>query len=374
MHPDNNKSPIAKRTSSRPPSASERHTVTPKIHEKSIPTPAKKSDSRITTVKKADAISLKSVSEYRNPKKCHAPVVLVCIVMLLLIIANLLLKTETFTKQNPYIALVVIQFFVFILPCAFVSLLGGGKSSIGLAQYKLRPFSPRFLGFIFSSIAVLLLGNMVIKYLGYILFGIVNTSTVVYEHDNMFALIAATVLVPAVVEEILFRGVVYTEYIKKGVGTLGAIFGSSVLFAFIHFDINNFVSYLFAGIILSITVHITRSLLAPIIVHLFNNSICLFTDNFLKRVSKESISSFFVFFLFTVLLLLALFTFFESLEWICNSRANKKTGDTISNSENENIRLMPDNTKLSSILTSVFLTPAFIAVLILYFIKIIVLR
>ena len=137
--------------------------------------------------------------KYVRPAVCHGPAILVCIVMVLFIIAQFLLKTEAFTQQNPYIALVVVQFIVFILPCAFISAFGNRKMNGGLSQYNFRLFSPKLLGFIFSSLAVMLFGNMVIKYLGYMLFGAVGSSTVIYEHDNIFALIAATVLVPAVV-------------------------------------------------------------------------------------------------------------------------------------------------------------------------------
>lgn len=325
--------------------------------------PISASDKASFSVKRLSTGARKS---YVDLKKCHGPAIIVCVVMLLFIVAQFLLRTEAFTRQNPYIALVVVQFIVFILPCAFVSAFGNHKMNGGLSQYNLRLFSPRLLGFIFSALAVMLLGNMVLKYLGYILFGTVSSTTVVYEHDNMFALIAATILVPAITEEILLRGVIFAEYEKRGVGAYGAIAGSAVMFAFIHFDIKDFIPYLFAGIILAIVLHITRSLLAPIIVHLLNNTICLFTDTFLKRVSKESISSFFVFFLLTVLLLLSLFAFFESLEWICSSRADKKATDDHLSDSDRNIRLIPGNTRISRIYSAVFLTPAFIIIIALY--------
>ena len=312
--------------------------------------------------------------KYVRPAVCHGPAILVCIVMVLFIIAQFLLKTEAFTQQNPYIALVVVQFIVFILPCAFISAFGNRKMNGGLSQYNFRLFSPKLLGFIFSSLAVMLFGNMVIKYLGYMLFGAVGSSTVIYEHDNIFALIAATVLVPAITEEILLRGVVFTEYEKRGVGPVGAVAGSAVMFAFIHFDFKDFIPYLFAGIILAVVLHVTRSLLAPIIVHLLNNTICLFTDTFLKRVSKESISSFFVFFLLTVLLLLSLFAFFESLEWICSSRADKKFNNENNRDEDAHLRMVPANTKISYVFSAVFLTPAFIVIIALYIAEMLIFR
>ncbi len=374
MHPDEKRTPSEKKTVS---DASPRRVirpaaVPPRKDPASVSLTDKKRISSPTGVTKGPSTVYPGAKKPTiNLKKCHGPVILICVVMILFILAQILLKTPAMNKQNPYIAIVVVQFLVFILPCAFMSAFANHKMDSGLSYYNLRPFSPKMLGFIFSSLAVMLFGSMVIKYLGYLLFGSVNSSTVVYEHDNLFALIAATVLVPAITEEILFRGVVFTEYEKRGVGPFGAIIGSAVLFAFIHFDTGDFFSYLFAGIILAIVIHVTRSLLAPILIHLLNNTICLFTDTFLKRVSKESISTFFVFFLLTVIFLVALFIFIENLEWICNSKANKKIGEDSLTTDSDNFRLIPQNIKLKTIFSSVLLTPSFIIVIVLYIVNMI---
>ncbi len=321
------------------------------------------------TVENNTAAVKSTKNSVKVPDKCHAPVILVCVVMLLFIVAQLLLKTPSLAKQNPYVSVIVIQFIVFILPCAFMSAFAGRQKGT-FTGYNLKLIPPKMLGFVFASLAVMLFGSMIIKYLGYILFGAVSTSTVVYEHDNMFTLLAATVIVPAFTEEILFRGVVFNEYQKRGTGALGAILGSAVLFAFIHFDISNFASYIFAGIILGISVHVTHSVLAPIFIHLMNNTVCLFTDTFLKRVSKESISSFFVFFLLTVLFLVSLFVFFESLEWICNAKADKSASENSNNDESGRTRLLPYGMKISSVVSNVLFTPALIVVIFLYIITI----
>ena len=312
-------------------------------------------------------------SAVEKPKKCLTPAIITIVVMLLFIGAEFLLKTNLFKNQNPYISLVVIQFFVFILPCAFVSAISS-KNSGGLSDYNFRLFPPKMLGFVFSALAVMLFGNMLLKYLGYVLFGVVNKATVIYENENMLALIAATVLVPAIAEEILMRGTVYHEYEKSGVGALGAIIGSSFMFAFIHFDPANFISYLFSGIILAISLHITKSLLAPIAIHLLNNTICIFTDTFIKRISKESISSVFVIFLLSVLLLVALFLFIESLEWICVAKAYKTSKEAKNENEYKGTRLIPQKTQLREIFSCIFINPAFYTAVIIYFLRVLIIR
>ena len=316
----------------------------------------------------------KDITSASTIHKCNIPALLVCVVMILLIISELVLKNANIGKQNSYIALVIVQFLVFLLPCAFFVSLKNNKFNGGLSYYNFRPFSPKLLGFTAFSLAVMIFGNMAIKYLGYIFFGFVNASTVIYADDNLIALLMATVILPAITEEILLRGIVFTEYEQNNTGALGAIIGSAFLFAFIHFDPKGFISYLFAGVILATALHVTRSLFVPIIIHLMNNSICLFTDTFLKRVSKESISSFFVFFMLVVLFLVALFFWLESLEWISNEKAARLVRKQNSIESINTGKLIPSKTKIREIIRSVLFAPMFIVVIIIYLFKIVFIK
>lgn len=313
-----------------------------------------------------------NVNSTREIYKATLPALLVCIVMLLYIVAEHFLKTESTNIGNPYIAIAIAHFFVFLLPCAFFAALGNGNINGGLSNYNLRTFSPKMLGFLAASLAMLLFSGMFIKYLGYVLFGNVADTVLVTSGEDMILLIVSSVIIPAVTEEILLRGVVFTEYEKSGVGALGAIIGSSFLFAFIHFDFQNFISYVLSGVILATSLHVTRSLIAPILLHLLNNATCIFADSFLQKVSKESVSSFFVLFMLGVLFLISLFLFFESLEWIYLSKADKiiKNSNTAGNSAVN--RLLPANGNILIVLYKVFAAPSFVAAVIIYAVKIII--
>ncbi len=300
-------------------------------------------------------------------KKCNIPSVLACVVMVLCIGADYLLLGNYINSANPYATVVIAQICVFLIPCAFFAVFSGTHA---LKSYKFRPFSPKMTGFVLSCLPMLVLGNMLIKYLGYIYFGTSGSATISASGSGDFLyILLSTVLVPAICEELLLRGVIFTEY-EKRLGAFGAILGSSLLFAFIHFDIQNFFSYFYAGIILGIAVHTTRSVLAPIILHLLNNFICIYSDTFLQKISKESISTVFVLFLFGVMMLIALFLFFESLEWICSYKAERLTShDTPS--EGEVARLLPARGKLTSIISRVIFAPAFLVAAAIYIIRII---
>ena len=305
---------------------------------------------------------------------CNIPVLPVIIVMILLIVTEKILTIGTLSNQNPYISLVLVQFLVYLLPCAFFSAIVNSKSTGGLSRYNFRMFSPKHFGFIIFSLAVLIFGNMSMKYLGYILFGSVNTATVIGADENIIALIASTVIVPALAEEILFRGIVFTEYENNGVGAYGAILGSSLLFTFMHFDGANFIIYIFSGIILGVTLHMTRSLATTILIHLLNNGICLFTDTFLKRVSKESISSFFVIFILLAFFLLSVFFWLECAEYICNSKAERISKYGKETEKYNYSRLVPGGVSRRTIISSIVTSPIFIITFVLYLIKIFIIK
>lgn len=93
------------------------------------------------------------------------------------------------------------------------------------------------------------------------------------ETPSIFQLlsIALTALIAApVVEEILFRGVLYPALSQYWGRTVG-ILGNSILFGVIHGHWGNLISLIFLGALWTLLYQRTRNLLAPILAHfLFN--------------------------------------------------------------------------------------------------------
>ena len=93
------------------------------------------------------------------------------------------------------------------------------------------------------------------------------------EAPSIFQLlsIALTALIAApVVEEILFRGVLYPALSQYWGRTVG-ILGNSILFGVIHWHWGNLISLIFLGALWTLLYQRTRNLLAPILAHfLFN--------------------------------------------------------------------------------------------------------
>ena len=95
-------------------------------------------------------------------------------------------------------------------------------------------------------------------------------------------LIAVYALIPAICEEFVFRGLLISEYEKRS--TTAAVLLSSLFFALLHFDIERFLVYFFAGLILAMTLYATRSLPAAIAVHLWHNLVGLFGRPYMQTL------------------------------------------------------------------------------------------
>ncbi len=88
-----------------------------------------------------------------------------------------------------------------------------------------------------------------------------------------WAVISAAVVAP-LIEELLFRGVLYIG-MRKLIGVHGAAIGSGLLFAAIHYSVAAFPPLLLLGVLLAYSFERTRNLLVPIAFHVVFNAINL---------------------------------------------------------------------------------------------------
>lgn len=76
-----------------------------------------------------------------------------------------------------------------------------------------------------------------------------------------------------IIEEILFRGIIQKGMINNGVKPRNAIIISALVFGFIHFNPWQFIGAFLLGLVLGVVYFKTKSLLMPILLHFFNNTI-----------------------------------------------------------------------------------------------------
>jgi membrane protease YdiL (CAAX protease family) len=94
------------------------------------------------------------------------------------------------------------------------------------------------------------------------------------DRNNLISLIPWIVIIVPVSEEVFFRGYVF-KLVSLKAGLIPGFAVSSLMFAFVHFNLSGFFIYLGIGLILAQAYRATSNLIAPIAGHIVHNSIVL---------------------------------------------------------------------------------------------------
>jgi len=100
------------------------------------------------------------------------------------------------------------------------------------------------------------------------------------------SLILTIALVPAIAEELIFRGVIGRGMLSR-YGLFGGIALTSFLFALVHMNPPHVVALLPLAIIMHIAYVATRSFWAPVLMHFFNNAIAVFMLSIANTMPAE---------------------------------------------------------------------------------------
>ena len=187
----------------------------------------------------------------------------------------------------------------------FVLVRGRGYTAV----LRLRLPHATHVPLLLSAFFALLTGSMLLSILCGGLDTLGNTvasfGSRVYESAGE-ALLAVLVLaiVPAVLEEFLFRGIVLAEYERRG--AVRAVLLSALLFALAHLDPHNLPAHVFAGVLLALAVFATDSLPAAMLLHVLYRLTALFTQSYLNALYRMTGSVTLLLFLLVVVFLVAL--------------------------------------------------------------------
>lgn len=82
-------------------------------------------------------------------------------------------------------------------------------------------------------------------------------------------------VLPAVGEELLFRGIIQQELASHWKKNHAAIWTTAIIFAAFHFQVVGFIPKMMIGLILGYALHYSKSLWLPVFLHFVNNSLTL---------------------------------------------------------------------------------------------------
>ncbi|MBE6673067.1 MAG: CPBP family intramembrane metalloprotease [Ruminococcaceae bacterium] len=239
-----------------------------------------------------------------------APFLVLCVFALTLLV-SLLDADKLASGDSIYLAFLVIELMVFMVPCVFYCKLKGKGYTETLG---LRPFGMGRISLLSFLLLILLSGVLLIK-VGMLYAGVLPTesgSTAPIDAEgNLFYTVFTAAILPAVVEEFLFRGVILSEYAH--LGGICSVTVSALFFAMLHFSLAEFPVFFFGGLVMGAAAYLTRSLLAAILLHTVYNLFTLFGESFVwKLIFEEQSHIFFLYLLAVVFLLFLVLSIGES--------------------------------------------------------------
>ncbi len=187
---------------------------------------------------------------------------------------------------SPYLTLTVVQLIVYALPSVVFCRLRGKDF---IPRLRFRFFKPTHLFLMLFALLAILTGSALLNLGMMSLFPNAEyassaVGTAVSGEGTVYAILALCIL-PALLEEFLFRSIITAEY--EAVGIPCAVLMSSLLFAMMHLSFERLPACFFSGVVLSLTMYATRSVIAPMLVHAANNIVTLFADRYLYTAADS---------------------------------------------------------------------------------------
>ncbi len=223
----------------------------------------------------------------------------------LLLLGARLLDTLFITPQNQYFFVLPLQLLIFALP---TWLYLRKQSDATPASLRLTLPARSAIPLIILALPTVIVGTVLLS----VIFGSAETASGGFRLYDTFSselggfwngvyLVIVYAALPALCEEIIFRGLLIAEYQRYG--ALSACILSSLLFGMLHFDLQLLPVYFFAGLALALLTYTTRSLLSAIAVHFAFNLFGIFIHPYLT-VFYQTTGSRTLFVIMTVALLL----------------------------------------------------------------------
>lgn len=209
-------------------------------------------------------------------------------VMALLVMLDIF--TGYFLKNLTNLHKIIIYIVIFVIP--MIIYLKKNRYRAGTAL-KLKHFKMRYLPFVLMfGISVSVICTVINTVFGVMLSGLNvplgGTSTVSFSSDNMLVMVIANVLMPAVCEELLIRGLALGEYEKYGVAV--SVIMTSAVFSLFHGSLLNIPSLFIAGVCYAVITHLFKSVYPAMLCHIINNSIAVYTaqnSDFLSYLAED---------------------------------------------------------------------------------------
>ncbi|MBR7164699.1 MAG: CPBP family intramembrane metalloprotease [Clostridia bacterium] len=251
----------------------------------------------------------------KSKNHLYAPILFGVVLILAGLAPQIISLVERFSDQA-FLSGIIVQLLVYLLPLAFYAQV---RSLNLVTTVKMRYVVPARIPFLSVITLLFLVGTMIFRYFGLFVFpsAFVETPSALplsAGGANSVLTFLCTVLLPALLEEVLFRGILLEEY--RPWGSAWAVGVSSLMFAMLHLSAENFLFYLFMGVIFGVITVASDSVLPAIVLHVFVNyshaNIRPSVVEYLRQAGKSPLLPYLLFAVF-LLLMVMLFGRLENL-------------------------------------------------------------
>ena len=244
----------------------------------------------------------------------------VLIIYILALASGFLQSKLLESENNIYLSVIILQILIFIIPAiVFCRLKGVGYSM----KLNIKLFSPGKLGCVIMSALVLICGSVLIRFAQIYVGGLDAFSFSMFDSylasassGNFLFTAMAFVVMPAITEEFVFRGVLLTEYNEDGFGAITASMISALLSSMIFFSLEKLPIYFFAGLIYCMITYATGSSLTAFLTHMIFNFYGIFAEKYVLKAIVNPSNKIISIFTFSLLFLILSFIMFSEFEHI----------------------------------------------------------
>ncbi|MBQ9545012.1 MAG: CPBP family intramembrane metalloprotease [Clostridia bacterium] len=307
----------------------------------------------------------------KSKNALYAPALLCVIYILTGFSKTLMGFFSGLSDSNILLSVIIIQCVVFLLPVAFYCRV---RNINIVTALNFKPVSPSCIGFAVVSFFLYFAGAALIKFVSQAFMGAQISSGVplmeAYPEQGALILIAYVVL-PALLEELVFRSIVIHEYTPYG--GFFAIGVSALFFAMLHFSFKGLAGYFLAGIVFAAMTFVCSSVIPAIILHLANNALDVFMPDVFSEYVSRTGNSTLLFFILTTVFLLLLCMWLGQLEFIYSKKSaevgSQKRAQLLFLESEKKLREQEKKPAFSKRAAQVFLSPGLIAAVIIFILK-----
>ncbi len=280
--------------------------------------------------------------------------ILLIVVFLLVFAANNYLSTSANTTTK-YVIAITVSLAVYLIPSAVYIFT---KPQGFIKKMSPKRLKMSHIPIIASATLLVIFSASLYTVITYNFSASTQNTYQTFSENPIISILLLTIL-PAFLEELLFRGIVLTEYSVYGKFT--AVLFSSVCFAIFHQSLIGFIYYFAAGMVIGFTAITTGSLFASFAVHFLSNLFFTFGERYVINLISNYSESAFVITVALILTLIALFFYLSVLDKYYSKLAYAKP--------DENAPEKIENTKKITIpraLAESFLSPFFLVLAIIF--------